>query len=370
MMRILFWTATFWPNIGGVEVLAAKLLPALRERGHEFLVVASKHHSSVPDQEVHQGIPVYRFSFQNHCTPSIIDYAAEMRRKVLQLKRFFAPDLVHINAVNPSNFFHLATNHAYRVPFLVTLHGQWENQIEHIVTHTLRNASWVTGCSAAVLERGRQLVPEITARSSVIYNGLMAPALAPEPISFNPPRLLCLGRLVADKGFDLALKALVIVRACFPSAHLTIAGDGPERASLTRQAIDSGLDNSVEFIGSVEPDAVARLINEATLVLLPSRLEAFGLVALEAALMARPVVATRVGGLAEVVAHEETGLLVDGGDSAALAEAIVTLLTHKNTARMYGRAARTRAQNVFSWARHVDAYDTLYRTLGERRNAG
>ena len=81
--------------------------------------------------------------------------------------------------------------------------------------------------------------------------------------------------------------------------------------------------------------------------------------------MARPVVATRVGGLAEVVAHEETGLLVKSGDSAAFAEAIVTLLTHQDTAITYGRAARTRAQNIFGWTPHVDAYDALYRTLGK-----
>lgn len=79
-------------------------------------------------------------------------------------------------------------------------------------------------------------------------------------------------------------------------------------------------------------------------------------------------------GLAEVVAHQETGLLVESGDSAALAEAIMILLTHQNTARTYGRAARTRAQNIFSWERHVDPYDALYRTLGtgatpvEKRN--
>jgi len=364
-MRILFWSGTFWPSIGGVEVLAGKLLPALRERGYEFLVVAPKGHSTLPDEAEYKGIPVYRFSFQNHHTPSIIDYATEMRRKILKLKHCFAPDLVHINAVNRGNFFLLATNDAYRVPLLVTLHGQWESQIEPIVVNTLRNASWVAGCSAAILDRGRQLVPEITARSSVIYNGIETPALDPAPISFASPRLLCLGRLVADKGFDLALTAFACVRAHFPSARLIVAGDGPERHSLARQAIDFGLDNSVEFIGSVEPDAVAQLMNEATLVLLPSHAEAFGLVALEAALMARPVVATRVGGLAEVVVHEETGLLVDDGDSAALADAIMSLLTHQNTARTYGRAARTRAQNVFSWARHVNAYDALYRTLGK-----
>jgi glycogen(starch) synthase len=97
---------------------------------------------------------------------------------------------------------------------------------------------------------------------------------------------------------------------------------------------------------------------------MPSRWEeAFGLVALEAALMARPVVATRVGGLPEVVLDGETGLLVQKDDSGALARAVGFLLDHPEQAMSMGNAGRLRAKEVFSLARYVDAYDTLYRRL-------
>jgi len=86
-------------------------------------------------------------------------------------------------------------------------------------------------------------------------------------------------------------------------------------------------------------------------------------VALEAALMARPVVATRVGGLLEVVVHQQTGLLVEQEDSHGLAEAIASLLDHPETATEMGQAARQRAQKVFSWKQCVDAYDALYQKL-------
>jgi glycogen(starch) synthase len=79
--------------------------------------------------------------------------------------------------------------------------------------------------------------------------------------------------------------------------------------------------------------------------------------------MARPIVATRVGGLPEVVVHGETGLLVESENSDALAEAILFLLNHPDTARKLGGAARDRAQIVFNWERHVDAYDALYQKL-------
>jgi hypothetical protein len=86
-MRVLFWSLTFWPNIGGVEVLAAKLLPALREHGHEFIIVAPKSHSDWPDEAQYQGIPIRRFAFQNRVTPTGIEHLVEIRQSVAKLKR-------------------------------------------------------------------------------------------------------------------------------------------------------------------------------------------------------------------------------------------------------------------------------------------
>jgi glycogen(starch) synthase len=105
-------------------------------------------------------------------------------------------------------------------------------------------------------------------------------------------------------------------------------------------------------------------MKSATIVVMPSRWEeAFGLVALEAALMGRPVVATRVGGLPEVVVDRETGLIVQKDDSEALADAIASLLDQPQQAMAMGNAGRLRAQQIFSLQRYVDAYDALYRTL-------
>jgi hypothetical protein len=70
-MRVLFWSLNFWPNIGGIEVLAAKLVPALRDRGHEFLVVAPKSSPELSDEAQYHGIPIHRFSFQNTTAPPV-----------------------------------------------------------------------------------------------------------------------------------------------------------------------------------------------------------------------------------------------------------------------------------------------------------
>ncbi len=366
-MRVLFWTGTFWPNIGGVEVLAAKLLPALRERGYEYTVIAPKTHGELPDEARYSGIPIYRFPFRNNLNDRSIEHLTETRRKIVALKRAFAPDLVHINAVGFENFFHLTTANAHRVPALVTLHGKWPNQADTIVKHTLLDADWVVGCSAAILEEGRKLAAEITPRSCVIHNGLEAPSISPTPLPFDPPRLLCLGRIAREKGFDLALSAFRAILHRFPHARLVIAGNGPERDALEKQAIDQGVSQAVEFVGWVPPARVPDLINSSTIVVMPSRQDSLPLVALEAALMARPLVVTRVGGLPEIVEHQQSGLLVESEDDNGLINAISFLLGHPDAAVQMGEAARRRAQAVFGWERHVDAYDGLYKRLMRER---
>ncbi len=229
---------------------------------------------------------------------------------------------------------------------------------------TLRSANWVTANSDAVLADARLRVPEIIPRSSRVYNGLETPTLAPAPLPFNEPRLLCLGRVSKEKGFDLALSAFGSLIKDFPNLRLDIAGDGPERRELELQAAKLGLSQVIQFVGGVDPERVPSLMNTATLVVMPSRCEeAFGLAALEPAFMARPVVATRVGGLPEVVRDGQTGKIVNKEDTRALAEAIASFLSRPGEAIKMGVAGRLRAQELFSLERYVNDYDALYHRL-------
>jgi glycogen(starch) synthase len=362
-MRILFWSYVFWPKIGGVEVHAAKLLPSLALRGYEFLVITTKSHPDEPDMHFYQGIPIHRFPFWEFTNYTNINALAAIRQKIIALKRAFAPELVHINAVDIGNWFHTLTANASRAPLLVTLHGEWIPRHDGVVERTLRDAEWVTACSQAILDKGRQLVPEIFLRSSVIHNGLDSPMLTPELPRFDEPRLLCLGRLSPEKGFDVAIKAFAAVLERFPKTRLVICGDGSSRCELEGMVAEKKLNHCVDFLGWVKPENVPALINGSTLVLMPSRQESLPLVALEAALMERPVLATCVGGIPEVVIHEHTGLHVRPEDSQALAEAVAYLLQRPELAIKIGQNARRWVEQKFSWQTHVDGYDALYREL-------
>jgi glycogen(starch) synthase len=206
----------------------------------------------------------------------------------------------------------------------------------------LRTAQAVATCSESVLEDTLRQVPEIRARALTIANRMSAPAVDPAPLPAEPS-LLCVGRLVPQKGFDVAIDAFAELALRFPRLRLRIAGDGICRVSLKEQAERLGLRDRVDFLCWVLPDSVPSLMNAVSIVVMPSRIEPFGLVAPEAAHMARPIVASATGGAPEVV-HGETGLLVRPKDAGALASAIGYLLDHPEEAACMANAARTRAR--------------------------
>ncbi|HTY45072.1 MAG TPA: glycosyltransferase family 4 protein [Patescibacteria group bacterium] len=365
-MKILYWTETFWPHIGGVEVLSRQFIPAMQKRGYDFTVITSHTNPGHPDETRYGDIPVHRFHFRSALASRNLKQLRSALENAAKLKKALKPDLVHINTCYPSVFFHLRTMHTHRAPTLLAVHELPAGCLKEnaVFAHMVSEADWVVAVSQAMLQGVRRLAPDIAERSSLINNALDSPDIAPLPLPFKPARLLCVGRLIKAKGFDLALEALALLKSSFPCLRLIIAGDGLARQDLESRLTALGIQDMVEFIGWVSPDRICDVMNTATAVIVPSRWqEPFGLVALEAAHMARPVVAARVGGLPEIVIDGETGLLFDKEDSAGLAGAITFLLEHPHTAQKMGEEARKRVRNLFNWKELVNSYDTLYKKL-------
>lgn len=372
-MRILFWSEYFWPAIGGAEVLGAGVLRAMRERGHACAVVTEQLPGYEPYDEF-AGIPVHRFRFAQALGSRDPRQVLDQRSRLLRLARAFQPDVLWAYSCVSQSFFLLNARDAVTAPVLVTLlNGYPDEAVRPGATlgMLLRDAAWVAACSATVAAWALRQAPEIRPRISVIPNALEEPPILPAPLPFDPPLLLGLGRLIEGKGFDTALDALAMLRDEFPFLRLRMAGDGPARAHLERQATASGLVGAVEFTGWVGPAAVPALLNTATIVVLPSRVfEGITLVALQAAQMARPVIATRSGGLPEVVLDGQTGLLIEPGDAHALARAIALLLRDPDLARRLGQDARRRVGAEFGWKLHVAAYEEIMARLARGAEAG
>jgi len=366
-MRVLAWASSYWPAVGGGPVLAASLMPALAARGHDIVVVTDRRPPELPEAASHDGIPIVRLPFRQALGG---DLAAvpRLRRRLVALTQTHAPQLVHLYSLGYAELFHHETACSPPLPLLATLHRTFPAtsvQPDGAIGRSLRAADRVTACSVAVLAATVAQVPEIAGKSSVVLNALPEPPGAVDAASFAPPKLLAVGVAVAHKGFDLALAAFARLRPGRPTLSLTIAGDGPALPALRQQAASLGVADAVDLRGRVEPDEVPGLMRASSLVLMPSRIEPFGLVALQAAQCGRAIVAARVGGLPEIVVDGVTGLLVPPDDAEALARAIGALLDDPARAVRIGLAARRHAQASFVWDRFVDAYDELYRRLGQ-----
>lgn len=364
-MRILLWTEFFWPHIGGNEVLVMHLSEGLRRRGHALVVVTGQADETLASRDEYQGIDVRRFPFRQALERRDVEAIVSIRRQLLALVDGFRPDLIHLTWLGVCDVFYHQLRAARSLPAVITV-GQHLHRnaalADSLLGRTLASAAWVATCSAGLRHSLLQRRPELASRSSVIFHAVQTPAHPPAPMP-AAPRLLCVGRLIACKGFDTALRAVAMVAAQRPELRLVIAGDGPERAALEQLAKGLGIEAQTEFLGWVHPSHTAALIEQARLVIMPSREETFGLVALETAIMARAIVASRVEGLAEVVADGESGILVPVDDVAGFGRAIARLVDDDELCARLGCQARRRALNLFDWQRHLDRYEAVYRRV-------
>lgn len=208
-----------------------------------------------------------------------------------------------------------------------------------------------------------------------IYSGVELDAFRPgsddgfrakRELGFDPeaPLVGTIGRLVHQKAYDVFLQAASLVAKAVPDVQFLIVGDGPLRSRLEQLSAKLGL-RTCRFAGFRED--IPRVLSILDVFVLSSVLEGLPRVLLEALAMARPVVATRIDGVTEVIQHGLTGLLVPPRDPVALADAITSLLKDQGPARRVGQAGRKLVEERFTVSRMVAEVDRFYTTLLEKK---
>ena len=180
-------------------------------------------------------------------------------------------------------------------------------------------------------------------------------------IPAGAPLVGMVGRLTEQKGHVYLLHAWAQVTAALPEARLLLVGDGPLRGELQRRARDLGLGGCVIFAGRRED--VPRIMAALDVMTLPSLWEGFGLVLLEAMAVGRPIVASRVSAIPEIVVDGETGLLVPPRDADALAQALLALLRDPQRATEMGRRGQVRLEQEFTVERMVAQTEAVYEKM-------
>jgi glycogen(starch) synthase len=232
----------------------------------------------------------------------------------------------------------------------------------------LRQVDTINVCSAWLQER--LLATGVAGRRDIVvcHNGVDPGQLDRDSAGNGVPSpgtgrtVLCIARYEWKKGIDILIRAFDAVARAAPDVSLIIAGDaGPESAALAAAAKSSPFAGRISLIGPVEHGELLARLRGACVAALPSRREPFGIALLEAAWAGVPVVATRVGGIPEIVIDGYSGLLVAGENHEALAAAILKIVLNPELGAKLASNAREHVLSVFTWEKQAPCYLGLKR---------
>jgi glycosyltransferase involved in cell wall biosynthesis len=285
---------------------------------------------------------------------------------VLRLARLGRPDVIHAHWILPGGLIAAVVGRVLHVPYVLTVHGADAYALQGPVARRLKRwvlarAAVVTAVSHDIADRLGERVPAADVTPMGVDVAAVAAAIGKrEP---DPTGMLFVGRLVEKKGLDVLLDAAAEV----PDVRLTIIGDGPLRAAMEQRAEDLGLGDRVDFLGQQPAEEVMRHLARALALVVPSRVASDGdqegtpVVLLEAMAAGTPVIASRLGGIAEQVVHAETGVLVSPGSVDDLVRALTGAIEHPELLTIMADGARDRVGEELDLPIIAERYDGFLR---------
>jgi glycogen synthase len=393
-MRVLLVSWEYPPVVvGGLGRHVHALATELAAAGHEVVVLSRRPsgtdaHTHPTTDEIVDGVRVLavaedpaHLEFGSDLVAWTLAMGHAMLRAALTRLAGWRPDVVHAHdwlVAHPA----IAMADVFGTPLLATIHateaGRYNGWLSDRLSRQVHSCEWwlthradsVITCSAAMRAEVAELFELDPRAIAVVHNGI-APrrwragraSVAAARAHHRPgddPVLVHFGRLEHEKGCQDLIAALPRIRRTHPGCRLLVAGKGSGAERLVEAAREHRVLRSVSFLGYVPDDELPALLAAADAVVLPSRYEPFGIVALEAAAAGAALVASTAGGLAEVVIHGETGLSFRPGDVPGLAAAVIRVLDDPAAARQRARAAGDRLATDFDWTRIAATTAGLY----------
>jgi len=356
------------PASGGLARHVSFLASGLAEDGYE-VAVASDAEGRIAESAREQNQPVYAVDCG---TNGGVSRTAFQSIKLAQAIADFGAQIVHSHSFGASIAAAMASLVTRGVGFVATLHNYPPGTTTMVPEHV--GHRWAVG---VLVQRAHRIItvsealrrdlvmafPDAMQKCLTIPNGIDTKATPTRDadevrrglgVPDAAPLLGVVARLAPQKGVLEFLDAARRIVDADPSVRCVVAGDGPLMQELEDRRATLGLEAHVQLLGYI--DWVRELIGALDLLVIPSLSEGSSVVAMEAMALGKPVVATDVGGVAEVVIDGETGRVVEPGDPEALARAVNELLTDRAGATAMGERGRTRARS------HFDVADMLERT--------
>ncbi len=368
---------TCYPTYGGSGVVATELGIELAALGHEVHFISYSAPFRLSGRS--EGIFYHEVPVSNYPLFEFPPYDLALASRMAEVAEFYELDILHVHYAIPHSVSALLARQMLavrgrRLPFVTTLHGTditlvgLDRVYLPITRHSIQESDGVTSISEYLKQK---TIADfgVTRPIEVITNFVNCDIY--EPIQDEAKRACARKRLAQPEEALLMhlsnfrpVKRVVDVIKIFARiaskmpAQLVLIGDGPDRSAAEWLAHDLGIHTRVHFIGKQE--SVNQLLPLADLLLMPSQLESFGLVALEAMACKVPSIATRVGGVPEVIDDGVTGLLYEPGDIDSMAQGALELLTNRDRLQTMRDAARHDAQKRFCASLVVPRYVRYY----------
>jgi glycosyltransferase involved in cell wall biosynthesis len=355
-MNIALFASAFYPHVGGVEELVRQLAREYIRRGDHAIVLTNRWPRDLPAHEEFEGIPLYRLPMRapEGSVKAIANYHLTHRAietDVATILRRHKSEIVHVQCVSSNGHYARLAARALKLPLVVTSQGErtmdatgvYERSafLNRTLRALLKEGDALSACSRDTLEDLERYMGEpFGERARVIYNGIAADDFNDEAAPHQHPRpyILGIGRWVPQKGFDVLLRAFALAARDEAFEHdLLLAGEGEERATYEAIVREEKLEGRVHLLGRAARPMAVSLFKGASFFVLPSRHEPFGIVNIEAMTAGKAVVASRVGGVPEIVRDNENGLLVAGDNVEDLARALKRLAGDEELRDRLGR---------------------------------
>jgi L-malate glycosyltransferase len=374
---------TCYPTYGGSGVVATELGLELAQRGHEihFISYAQPIRLRGPEPNIHyHEVEVSRYPLFDYPP-----YDLALATRMAEVSQLYDLDLLHVHYAIPHSVSALLARQMLadgprgrRLPFVTTLHGTditlvgLDRSYLPITRYSIDQSDGVTAISNYLRDRTMRVF-DVKNPIEVIYNSVncdvyrrnpeAAAELRAEYAPNNERLLVHLSNFRPVKRVTDVIEIFDRVRKQVPS-RLLLIGDGPDRSVAEWLAVQKGIHEDVLFLG--KQDEVQEKLAAADIMLMPSELESFGLAALEAMACEVVPIATRVGGVPEVIEHGKSGYLADVGDVDTMARYAIELLSDEPRLREMGREARVMAKSRFCASKIVPQYEEFYRRVLER----
>jgi N-acetyl-alpha-D-glucosaminyl L-malate synthase BshA len=372
---------TCYPTYGGSGVVATELGIELAARGHQVHFITSSQPFRLTGREAnihfHQ-VEVYHYPLFEHAP-----YDLALATRMAEVAEFYSLDLLHVHYAIPHSVCALLARQMLaargrHLPFITTLHGTditlvgQDRSYLPITRFGITQSDGVTAISSHLRDRTREAF-SIDSEIEVIRNFVncdvyvrnpeliaqMRPQFADPATATQPEEKL----LVHLSNFRPVKRILDVVEtfarvARVVPSRLLLIGDGPDRSAAEHLALHHGIQDRIHFLG--KQDNVNELLPLADLMLMPSEMESFGLAALEAMACGVPAIATRVGGVPELIDDGVNGRLFEVGDVDGMSQAAIALLTDEPARQRMAEAARKTAQDRFCASRIIPLYEEYY----------